>query len=316
MLSGPLLAECAGRGNAGAGGCFLALAADQVWAHGGVVLNPHYKNMGNLYGSEYWTYLLPRRVGEAGARCVERAVVDEVPQQRMRPGEAREPDAIDEEAPVIIAGGGMVGLQYAAIKTQLGELLNKIVDYDFTSGLEQQLDDIAEGTKQWVPVLREFYEPYTGEIRVGGLVGQDRLAGEGAFGDPLRRQRAQRQGAALFLADRVVVFSGGRVEQAGPAREVYERPTSAFVAGFVGTSNMLGADLVDTDGAYRTAADELLRRGRDLAGQATATPSPHSCASACASPAGRTTSRRLPPTSTRVSLPVTLKMRTGLSLDA
>ena len=51
------------RGNAGAGGCFLALAADVVWAHAGVVQNPHYKNMGNLYGSEYWTYLLPRRVG-------------------------------------------------------------------------------------------------------------------------------------------------------------------------------------------------------------------------------------------------------------
>jgi putative two-component system hydrogenase maturation factor HypX/HoxX len=58
------------RGNAGAGGCFLALAADQVWAHDGVVLNPHYKNMGNLYGSEYWTYLLPRRVGEAGAMAI------------------------------------------------------------------------------------------------------------------------------------------------------------------------------------------------------------------------------------------------------
>ena len=56
------------RGNAGAGGAFLALAADQVWAHGSVVLNPHYKNMGNLYGSEYWTYLLPRRLGEAGAK--------------------------------------------------------------------------------------------------------------------------------------------------------------------------------------------------------------------------------------------------------
>lgn len=56
------------RGNAGAGGVFLALAADQVWAHESVVLNPHYKNMGNLYGSEYWTYLLPRRLGEAGAR--------------------------------------------------------------------------------------------------------------------------------------------------------------------------------------------------------------------------------------------------------
>jgi putative two-component system hydrogenase maturation factor HypX/HoxX len=29
-----------------------------------VVLNPHYKGMGGLYGSEYWTYTLPRRVGQ------------------------------------------------------------------------------------------------------------------------------------------------------------------------------------------------------------------------------------------------------------
>jgi putative two-component system protein, hydrogenase maturation factor HypX/HoxX len=55
------------RGNAGAGGAFLALAADEVWAHRGVVLNPHYKNMGNLYGSEYWTYLCPKRLGAQGA---------------------------------------------------------------------------------------------------------------------------------------------------------------------------------------------------------------------------------------------------------
>lgn len=58
------------RGNAGAGGAFLALAADEVWTHNSVVLNPHYKNMGNLYGSEYWTYLLPRRLGEAGAKAL------------------------------------------------------------------------------------------------------------------------------------------------------------------------------------------------------------------------------------------------------
>jgi putative two-component system hydrogenase maturation factor HypX/HoxX len=50
------------QGNAGAGGVFMALAADQVWAQRSVVLNPHYKNMGNLHGSEYWTYLLPRRL--------------------------------------------------------------------------------------------------------------------------------------------------------------------------------------------------------------------------------------------------------------
>ncbi|MEJ8815633.1 enoyl-CoA hydratase-related protein [Variovorax ureilyticus] len=55
------------RGNAGAGGAFLALATDEIWAHRGVVLNPHYRNMGNLYGSEYWTYLLPKRLGAAAA---------------------------------------------------------------------------------------------------------------------------------------------------------------------------------------------------------------------------------------------------------
>jgi putative two-component system hydrogenase maturation factor HypX/HoxX len=57
-------------GNAGAGGCFVALAADRVWAHAGVVLNPHYKNMGNLYGSEYWTYTLPARAGAGGVAQV------------------------------------------------------------------------------------------------------------------------------------------------------------------------------------------------------------------------------------------------------
>ena len=58
------------RGNAGAGGCFLALAADYVWARDGIVMNPHYKNMGNLFGSEYWSYLLPRRVGSEAARRI------------------------------------------------------------------------------------------------------------------------------------------------------------------------------------------------------------------------------------------------------
>ncbi len=64
------LTVAAMQGNAGAGGVFLALAADRVWARSGVVLNPHYKSMGNLYGSEYWTYLLPRRVSPDNARAI------------------------------------------------------------------------------------------------------------------------------------------------------------------------------------------------------------------------------------------------------
>ncbi|MGE5384523.1 MAG: hydrogenase maturation protein [Betaproteobacteria bacterium] len=60
------------QGNAGAGGAFLARAADLVWARQGILLNPHYKNMGNLYGSEFWTYLLPQRIGLEGAKAIMR----------------------------------------------------------------------------------------------------------------------------------------------------------------------------------------------------------------------------------------------------
>jgi putative two-component system hydrogenase maturation factor HypX/HoxX len=51
-------------GSAGAGGAMMPLAADRVLVRDGVVFNSHYKNMGELYGSEYWTYLLPKRVGQ------------------------------------------------------------------------------------------------------------------------------------------------------------------------------------------------------------------------------------------------------------
>ena len=54
-------------GDAAAGGVPLALAADHVLAREDIVLNPYYQHMGGLYGSEYWTYLLPRRVGPATA---------------------------------------------------------------------------------------------------------------------------------------------------------------------------------------------------------------------------------------------------------
>lgn len=52
-------------GDAAAGGVPLALAADYVVAREDIVLYPYYQHMGGLYGSEYWTYLLPRRVGAA-----------------------------------------------------------------------------------------------------------------------------------------------------------------------------------------------------------------------------------------------------------
>ena len=72
LENGQQLTVAALAGNAGAGGVFLARAADLVWARDGVLLNPHYKNMGNLYGSEYWTYSLPARVGLAASEAIVR----------------------------------------------------------------------------------------------------------------------------------------------------------------------------------------------------------------------------------------------------
>jgi len=51
------------------------------------------------------------------------------------------------------------------------------------------------------------------------------------------------QEEALTMSDRLAVFSRGKVEQIGTPAEVYERPATEFVAGFVGTSNILAGDV-------------------------------------------------------------------------
>ena len=50
------------------------------------------------------------------------------------------------------------------------------------------------------------------------------------------------QAEALALADRIIVMQGGRIEQAGPPEEIYNRPQSAFVADFVGFENVFALD--------------------------------------------------------------------------
>lgn len=49
------------------------------------------------------------------------------------------------------------------------------------------------------------------------------------------------QDEALGMADRVAVFNHGRIEQVGTPQEIYEHPASAFVAGFVGSANLIDA---------------------------------------------------------------------------
>lgn len=51
------------------------------------------------------------------------------------------------------------------------------------------------------------------------------------------------QEEALTMSDRIAVFNEGRIQQVGTPSEVYEQPTSPFVAGFVGTSNLISGEV-------------------------------------------------------------------------
>jgi putative spermidine/putrescine transport system ATP-binding protein len=53
------------------------------------------------------------------------------------------------------------------------------------------------------------------------------------------------QEEALTMSDRLAVFNQGRIEQIGAPAEVYERPVTRFVAGFVGTSNLLRGEAAE-----------------------------------------------------------------------
>jgi spermidine/putrescine transport system ATP-binding protein len=65
------------------------------------------------------------------------------------------------------------------------------------------------------------------------------------------------QEEAMTMADAIAVMNKGRIEQLGPPQELYERPKTAFVAGFLGISNLLhGA--VEGDGV-RLDSGELIR---------------------------------------------------------
>jgi putative spermidine/putrescine transport system ATP-binding protein len=69
------------------------------------------------------------------------------------------------------------------------------------------------------------------------------------------------QDEALTMSDRIAVFNQGKIEQVGSPSEVYEAPRTAFVAGFVGTSNLLSGDvakaITGTDGTFTVRPEKI-----------------------------------------------------------
>jgi spermidine/putrescine transport system ATP-binding protein len=56
------------------------------------------------------------------------------------------------------------------------------------------------------------------------------------------------QGEALTMSDRIAVMSEGVIEQIGTPEEVYQRPATLFVAGFIGSANLLPGTITSSDG--------------------------------------------------------------------
>ena len=72
------------------------------------------------------------------------------------------------------------------------------------------------------------------------------------------------QEEALMMSDRIAIFSAGRIEQLGTGDDLYDRPTSLFVADFIGESNILrGSYATDgADGGWLTRETSRWRIGR------------------------------------------------------
>jgi spermidine/putrescine transport system ATP-binding protein len=72
----------------------------------------------------------------------------------------------------------------------------------------------------------------------------------------------------MTMADRIVVMNGGRIEQAGTPTELYERPTTSFVASFVGVSNLLAGTVAAPDRVRLSDGTEVSVPAAALAGRA------------------------------------------------
>src|SRR5690606_40053668 len=57
---------------------------------------------------------------------------------------------------------------------------------------------------------------------------------------------------AFAVSDRIAVMNEGRIEQIGTPREIYERPATAFVASFVGSTNLVSGRVIDSEMCIET----------------------------------------------------------------
>ena len=136
-------------------------------------------------------------------------------------------------------------------KPEIAERVAEIVSIVDLAGKERRRPaELSGGQQQRVALARALVNRPRALLLDEPLAALDLKLRQAMQGELKRIQRevgitfifvTHDQNEALTLSDRLVVMNEGVVEQLGTPREVYERPASRFVAGFIGTSNLIAA---------------------------------------------------------------------------
>jgi spermidine/putrescine transport system ATP-binding protein len=145
-------------------------------------------------------------------------------------------------------------LRESEIKTRVAEMLDVVRLGDFANRRPAQL---SGGQQQRVALARALVNMPSALLLDEPLAALDLKLRE-AMQIELKRIQAEvgitfvfvthDQGEALTMSDRIAVINEGRVEQIAAPEEIYNNPSSLFVAGFIGSANLLPGTLVGRDG--------------------------------------------------------------------
>ena len=148
----------------------------------------------------------------------------------------------------------------AEVKTAVKEMLDVVRLGDFA---ERKPSQLSGGQQQRVALARALVNLPSALLLDEPLAALDLKLREAMQIELKRIQReveisfifvTHDQHEALTMSDRIAVMSAGRVEQIGTPEEIYRKPASLFVAGFIGSANLLPGTLQSSSGDEHVVA--------------------------------------------------------------
>ena len=145
-------------------------------------------------------------------------------------------------------------------KSEIRRRVGEILEIVSLTGMEQRAPrELSGGQQQRVALARALVNRPRALLLDEPLGALDLKLREQMQGELKRIQRevgitfvyvTHDQGEALTMSDRIAVMNAGVIEQLGTPRQIYENPATRFVAGFIGTSNIVEGHVERIDGRH------------------------------------------------------------------